>query len=227
MDATRKLNFMLKAWNTKGKFLWCLTQIQVPLIVGQQQYLLGPTQTPPTGISTFRPLRILDSSFLRSTTGGITNDISLQVYSRKEYEQQSAKGSLGTVTAVYYDPQISGSNPSSAFDPSQAYGILNVWTTQSTIAQTQTVFLDVQRPTQDMINSDDAFDFPVEWYLAIVKNLRAEMADKYEVPEQRLVRLKNEAREALDEIADWGATEEAPMKLQPDQRLGYYRRAQA
>jgi hypothetical protein len=102
-----------------------------------------------------------------------------------------------------------------------------VWTTQSTIAQTQTVFLDVQRPTQDMINSDDAFDFPVEWYLAIVKNLRAEMADKYEVPEQRLVRLKNEAREALDEIADWGATEEAPMKLQPDRRLGYYRRAQA
>jgi hypothetical protein len=57
---------------------------------------------------------------------------------------------------------------------------------------------------------------PLEWYEALTKNLSAAVADKYEVPEDRIRRIKQEAKEALAEIVDWGATEQATMYFQPD-----------
>mgnify|MGYP003350316131 CR=1 FL=1 len=61
---------------------------------------------------------------------------------------------------------------------------------------TRTIFLEVQRPIQDITDSADVFDLPMEWYEALSKGLAAEVADKYEVPEDRIRRIKHEAAEA-------------------------------
>ena len=73
---------------------------------------------------------------------------------------------------------------------------------------TRTVHLNVQRPIQDITQSiGHCLDLPLEWYDALVKGLRAEVCDAYEIPEQRLQRIMGVRAQqvALDEITDWGA----------------------
>jgi hypothetical protein len=84
---------------------------------------------------------------------------------------------------------------------------------------TRTLFLDVQRPIQDVTQETDLIDIPLEWYEAVSKACAASMTDAFEIPEPRLMRIKKEARELEDELADWGATEQAPISFQPDWRM--------
>jgi hypothetical protein len=88
---------------------------------------------------------------------------------------------------------------------------------------TRTVFLNVQRPIQDITSTDQTFDLPLEWYEVLIKGLAADVADMYEVPEDRITRVKGEYRAALEYVADWGVQEWAPMYFQPDYQNGMYR----
>ena len=211
-DASRKLNFLIKKWAIKGLLLWCRDWIQVPMVMNQYRYTIGPTGD----VVTYRPLRVLPGSYIRTTCGVNTpNDVPLTILSRIEYDYMSQKGTVATPNSIYYDPQMAPS-PFSAYDPANANGVLYVWTAPQDA--TQTIFLDVQRPIQDMTSGTQLFDFPLEWYETLATCLAAEIADKYEIPEDRLRRLKVEAKEALDDLADWGAQEQAPMQFTPDWR---------
>ncbi len=209
----RKINFTLKRWAIKGALLWCRDTIQIPMMTNQYKYTLGPG----ADVDTYRPLRAFDTSFIRTTCGVQTpNDVPLTLISRKEYAQMSQKGTLGTPNSFYYDPQMAQS-PFQAYDPyANAWGWLFVWTAPSDL--TQTVFLDVQRPIQDVTQQTDLIDIPLEWYEAVSKTCGAAMADAFEIPEQRIMRVKKEARDLENELADWGATEQAPVTFQPDWR---------
>jgi hypothetical protein len=205
----RKLNFLIKFWATKGLLLWCRDTIQIPLVTNQFVYTIGPGGD----VNTYRPLRALEGSFIRTTCAPAPFDIQLILLSRLEYMQQSYKSAVGVPNSFYYDPQMAP-GPLTAYDPSLSKGVLRIWTAPSDL--TRTIFLEVQRPIQDIGNLSETFDLPLEWYYALTLNLGAAMGDAYEIPEARLTRVKNEARAALAEISDWGATEQAPITFQPD-----------
>lgn len=213
-DCTRKVNFLLKKWAIKGQLLWCLDTLLIPCQASKTTYTIGPSGA---DVTSYRPLRALDGTFIRLVTAGLPYDTPLTILSRLEYAQEGAKGALGIVNSVYYDPQMT-QTPNAAYNPANAAGILNVFTTP--IDATRTIYLKVQRPIQDISAAGDTFDLPLEWYEALSKNLAAAVADKYEVPEDRITRIKREAKEALMEITDWAATEEATMYFQPDQQSG-------
>ena len=208
----RKLNFAVKKWAIKGWYLWVRDWIQIPMMANQFRYTIGPTGD----VVTYRPLRAFPGSFIRETCGVQTpNDVPLTILSRVEYDYMSQKGTLGVPNSFYYDPQMAPS-PFTAYDPANSNGVLYVWTAPSDL--TRTVFLDVQRPIQDITVLTQTFDLPLEWYEALTKNLAADMADAYEIPENRIGRIKAEAKMALEEIADWSDQENAPMQMIPDWR---------
>jgi hypothetical protein len=209
----RKINMILKKWAVKGALLWCRDTIEIPLDTNQYKYTIGPG----ADVDTYRPLRAFDTSFIRQTCGVDTAiDVPLTLLSRKEYMQMSSKATLGTPNSFYYDPQMAQS-PFQAYDPyANAWGWLYVWT--APVDMTRTVFLDVQRPIQDVTQTTDLIDIPLEWYETMSLTCKAALADAFEVPENRLMRIKKEADDAVKELSDWGATEQAPITFQPDWR---------
>src|SRR5574337_504819 len=198
----RKLNFALKKWAIKGWYLWVRDWIQVPMMTNQFKYTIGPGGD----VDTYRPLRVFPGSFIRQTCGVQSpNAVPVTILSRIEYDYMSQKGALGVPNSIYYDPQMAPS-ALQAYDPALGKGVLYTWTAPDDM--TRTIFLDVQRPIQDVTDSAQTFDLPLEWYEALTKNLAADMADAFEVPENRITRIKTEARAALMEISDWGAMEQ-------------------
>lgn len=207
--AAMKMNMMIKKWSTKGLLQWCRDTLVIPMQVGKQSYTIGPSGA---DFTSYRPLRALEGSFIRVVTGGIPFDTPLTLMSRVEYQQLGNKASLGVMNSYYYQPTMGGGL--TAYNPANSPGTLYVYTTAQDT--TRTIYLEVQRPIQDVLASGDALDFPLEWYEAISKNIQAAMADTYEVPEDRLKRIKGEAQALLDEMVDYSATEDAPFWFQPD-----------
>jgi hypothetical protein len=211
-----KLQMMLKRWEVKGFMLWLADTIQIPMITNKFVYTIGPGGD----VNTYRPLRAREGSFIRQTCSPTTNiDIQLILLSRLEYMQYSNKFAVGIPNSFYYDPQMAP-GPLTAYDPTLSKGVLRIWT--APVDMTRTIYLEVQRPIQDIASSTQAFDVPLEWYEALTKGLGAAVADKYEIPENRLMRIKAEAKEALDYITDWGAQEQAPMYFTPDPQFGMF-----
>src|SRR5574340_1415313 len=135
----RKLNFLIKKWAIRGKLLWCLDWIQVPMVTNQFKYTIGPGGD----VNTYRPLRIFPGTYIRQTCGTQSpNDVPVTILSRIEYDYMSQKGETAVPNSVYYDPQMAPS-ALQAYDPSTSKGVLYVWTAPDDM--TRTIFLEVQR----------------------------------------------------------------------------------
>ena len=78
-NCSQALNLYIKQLQVKGLPLWKTEDLQVPMVVGQTVYAIGPTGD----VVTTRPLRVV-MAFIRSPQG---NDTVLQVISRQEYMQ--------------------------------------------------------------------------------------------------------------------------------------------
>src|SRR6516225_2413826 len=215
----RKLNMLIKKWGAiTGMELWLRDLIQVPEVANKFRYTIGPTGD----VVTYRPLRILPGGYIRQVCGdNPASDVPLNLLSRIKYLQMSQKSATGITNSYYYDPQMAPS-PFSAYDPANSNGVLYVWT--APVDSTRAIFLDCHRPMQDITVETQALDIPIEWYETVSMGLKAAMADAYEIPEQRITRVKNEARESVKELSDWGAQEQAPMSFQPDWRWSAVRR---
>ncbi len=218
-DAIRKLNFILKKLPTSGSLLWSRDQLAIPLQANQSIYIIGPAGgSPPPSVVSYRPLRAYEGCFVRYTlSSGQSYDTQLRMLSRLEYQQISNKQAPGVINSWYYDPQMSGlpqTGPAAAYDPTQSQGFFYFYVTPADA--TRTAYVEVQRPLQEVVAITNTLDLPMEWYGPLSKKLAADIADKYEIPEQRIGRLKAEAKEEWKEIIDWGATEQAPVYFIPD-----------
>lgn len=212
-DCALELDNLLKMWETKGLLLWLYDLITIPLVQNQYRYTIGPGGDINPG---YRPLRAMEGTFLRYTCQPCPNDITLQLLSRVEWLQLSNKiCPSATPNAFYYDVQMDASQNPVSYDPyAQGRGVLYIYPPPA--LSTYSVGLNVQRPIQDITAPGQTFDLPKEWYYALVKCLASEIADYYEVPEDRITRIKKEAIAALEYIADWGGQEWAPTYFQPD-----------
>lgn len=211
-DGMTLLNNNLKLWETQGLLLWLYDLIQIPMVQNQYRYTLGP---PDGDFATYRPLRVMEGSFIRTTCAPSPQDTSLIILDRVSYLQYSNKSALGIPNSIYYDVQMG----LTAYNPAYGKGVLYVFTAPAD--STRTIFLNVQRPVQDLVAGADSFDLPLEWYEPMIQYFCSQLADYYEVPEDRIRRLKQEGAAALKWIGDWGTQEWAPMYFQPDFQFGF------
>jgi len=144
-----------------------------------------------------RPQRAL--SYRRKTFND-DNEIPVISWSRDQYFNQVNKNSTGTVVNAYYSPQLEN-------------GRMYVWQTASSI--NDLVRFTFERPLQDITDSTDTLDFPVEWLEAIIYNLAARLVDDYDVPPAKGDRITQKAVSFLDDLLGWDEEMES-LNLQPD-----------
>lgn len=198
-NAAQALNLMIKMWMTKNYPLWCVTDVQIPIIQGQTQYLLGPGAS----YSAFRPLRI-PMARLRYVNTSPPLEVPLIQLSRQEYDLLGTKTQQGTPNSYYYDPQLTN-------------GVLSLYLTPDT--NPNIVIVTCQRPIADVLNSTDTFDFPDEWQNPLKFGLAVELLTEYFVPENVARRLEQRAQMYLENMLNWDQ-EEAATFFTPDFRGG-------
>lgn len=155
-NASFMLNLITKAWHTDGMPLWAVKQTSFAL-TASNSYTIGTGQT----VAVARPERIY-SAFIRDTSQSPDTDISLTIYTRKDYDQISSKSSTGNPTVLYYDPQGAAT----------AYGTIYLWPLPDTTSiANKTCYITYQRPYDDFDAASDEPDFPQSWYMAVLWRL--------------------------------------------------------
>lgn len=129
-----------------------------------------------------RPLKIIDAR--RKDT----NDIPIEVVSRKEYFDQPNKTSTGKVNLIYYDPQLTT-------------GTLYIWPTGSEVDDKIqfTTLLSIE----DFDSASDDADFPQEWLLALKWSLASELGPEYGLDLDRQRYVDSRARFYRTEAAEF------------------------
>lgn len=146
-----------------------------------------------------KPLRLLDG-FTRQSAG---NDIPCRIISRDEYNRFGMKTSTGTPIQLYHDPQENTSH-------------LYIYPTPQDV--TQVVFIEFQKPIEDIASSADNADLPQEWLEAIKYNLAVRIAPEYSVPEKKYKQLKELAAATFQRLDGWDQ-EFASVYIQPNRDM--------
>ena len=208
--ANMALNMLLKNMQSNGMQLWTYQLITIPMVVGQLSYTIGPTGA---DVTSTRPLRLFDGSFIRNTACTPYIDTPLRLISRLEYLQYGNKSVQAIPNSVYYQPWIDESGGTTS--PSTGYGTLFVYTTSS--LTTQTIYCNFQRPIYDMSSATDEFDLPQEWFRCLKFMLAGDLSFEYpQVDPNWAKEIIAKGREFQQELQDW-STETAAVTFQPDQ----------
>jgi hypothetical protein len=140
----------------------------------------------------------------------VTTDMPMTIISQQEYNILGSKQSQGNVNTVYYKPW-------------RDYGEISVFLTPNTFTSTNyNLHLFVQRPIEDITSSNQNFDFPSEWFLALKWGLVAELASDYEKTLQDKQYYEQRANQLKQELMDWDI-EWSSTFFQPDVRAGFNR----
>ncbi len=195
-NASEALNILLKFWMSQGIILSTYQQIVIPLINGQTSYTIGPFTA---DVTSTRPIRLFDGSFIRRTVAGVVTDTSLQIFSRQRYLQVTTKAVVGTPYGIYYWPGI---DFQASTNPGSGKGTLYVYFPQNG-SGTTSLYANVQRPIYDMTASTDSFDLPSEWFRALKYGLAADIGPEYGVPNDAQTYLDQKTMLLKDELAQW------------------------
>ena len=159
VDAISILNTMLKTWSIDG-YLWLRQFYTLTLVGGVNNYKLGPNSIPVID----RPVHVFNAN--RKSSSG--NEIPLIQLTRQDWMSVPNKTTQATPVQFYYDAQTLD-------------GILYIWPTPQ-VGTTDTLVLDIDRQIDIMVDNLDDFDFPPQWYDAIVYSLAARLAPEYGTP---------------------------------------------
>lgn len=155
--ALRRLNAMIKDWQTEGLYLWKLSEGSFTPTVQQASFDFG------TG-GDFATRAILIDGMRRRQSN---TDVPLRQVSRAEYFNQADKTTDGIPTLFYYDPQILS-------------GKLYIWPrVQTGLTNTLTLHFTYRSTIEDFDAGANDADFPQEWYEALVTNLAVRLAPSY------------------------------------------------
>ena len=211
--ANTTLNMLLKNMQSNGLQLWTYQLIAIPMVVGKQVYTIGPVGA---DVTTTRPLRLFEGSFIRSTQNSLPYDTPLRLISRVEYLNYGNKNTQSIPNSIYYDSKIDVAGGTTS--PSVGYGNLYVY---ATLAQSipYTIYGNFQRPIYDISAADQEFDLPQEWFRPLAFMLASDLS--YEVPNvapQVAADIRAEAKMQHDNVQDW-SVETAAMTMQPDSQF--------
>lgn len=170
-DAIFVLNLMLKAWSIEG-FLWLREFVTVPLVAGQNSYLLGPNSPTPMD----RPSHVFNAN-RKAATG---NELPMTALTRSDWMAIPNKTNTSAPPVQYY------------YDNKTGDGVLYVWPTPPA-GTTDSLVLDVDRQLDVMIDNLNTFDLPPLALECITYNLAARLAPEYGLALQERQALENEA----------------------------------
>ena len=209
-NANTTLNMLLKNMQSNGLGLWTYTTIVVPMVIGQVAYTIGPSGA---DITSVRPLRLFEGSFIRDLSVTPYYDTPLIVISRREYDQFGVKTTQGVPNSIYYFPGIDIADGTT--DPSTGYGTLYVYTAPS--QNTRSLYLNMQRPIYDVNAAADVFDLPQEWFRCLKFMLAGELAWEYpKVDPGYAKEIRAMGRDLQNELQSW-SVEDSPVYFQPNQ----------
>jgi hypothetical protein len=197
--ASRTLNMMLKAWQTKGLQLWQRRSTSITMVASTTSYSMGPSGA---DVTVGRPLKIVEVRLRETST---SDDTILTKLTQNEYLEMSNKSTTGQPHSYYYDPQLTNGQ------------IYLYPTPDTTTASDYTVQLTYHKPTDDMDAATDDFEFPQEWLEAIKYGLAVRLAPMYGVPLDVRKLLLLEFQPMLEEIESWDQ-EDGSIYLQYENR---------
>lgn len=157
------LNNVCKDLAIDGGPLWCMQDVTIPQVSGQNDYNLSQIMGMPL------PPRILQA-YLR--TLGTTDptgysDVTMSIVSRSDYNMLGSKFSPGIPNQLWYDPQLTG-------------GIVTLYNVPNdTIHEVHVV---VQRQIQDVNLVTDNPDFPQEAARMLIWATLDEVSLEYRMP---------------------------------------------
>jgi len=196
-EASRTLNMMLKAWQTDGLQLWLRRSVSVVLIADTASYTLGPGGATVTG----RPLKIL--KVMRKDSSSPAGEVEVFKLTQDEYQDQTPKLTTGVPVSYYYDPQLTNGN-------------LYIWPAPSSVEVGEyTLEVLYQKPTDDMDDATDDFEFPQEWFEVIKYGLAIRLAVIYGLPNEDRKQLYYEFKPMKDKLDEWDQ-ESGSIYFQPD-----------
>ena len=112
----------------------------------------------------------------------------LIVMSRLDYANMPNKTNAGTVTQMFYDPQMT-------------LGVMHIWPAPAD--NTAAVKFTAQMPLQDVGTLSNTLNFPQEWMAALAWNLAVELAPEYDVPLERFQMLQLQAAKHKAIVSAW------------------------
>lgn len=193
----RRLNDTINLWQTQGLKLFLQEEVNVPLVVGQTQYVLGPSGP---AVVMARPPRILQGFIIGS--GNVRRP--LVNISRDEWERLSQiTGNNGQINSFMVDKQATQTN-------------LNLWPAPDTVeaANTATFLMQIQAPNP--ISLTDQVGFPQEWRIALRWGLADDICTGQ--PMAIMQRCAERAKAYRDALEDWDV-EDAPTFFNVDSRF--------
>lgn len=143
-----------------------------------------------------RPLRVT-GAFVRTVSG--SSDVPCRVMSREEYNMFGQKSSTGTPVQLYYDAQLNS-------------GTLYLYPAFSTVQQL--LFIQFEKPIDDLAATTDDFDLPQEWSEALMWNIAWRMCPAYEVPTEKVKQIAAFATMTYEQLDGWDQ-EPASLFIQP------------
>jgi hypothetical protein len=153
-DGLTTLNMMLKAWQADGVMCWTFSEVTFVLAQADTTVTFGAGMD----VTTI-PFEIVSMNINRGS-----NDIPMIPLSRQDYRRLPNKTSQGYPTQYFYQRDRSG-------------GTLYIWPAAD--ASGGTLYIDTRRIVMDMDASANTFDFPQEWYEALVYGLADRLAEDY------------------------------------------------
>lgn len=193
----RRLNDTINLWQTQGLKLFLQEEVNVPLVVGQTQYVLGPSGP---AVTMSRPPRILQGFIIGA--GAVRRP--LVNISRDEWERLSQiTGNNGQINSFMVDKQATQTN-------------LNLWPAPDTVEATNTATFLMQIQAPNPIFLSDSVGFPQEWRIALRWGLADDICTGQPMPIMQ--RCAERAKAYRDALEDWDV-EDTPTFFNVDSRF--------
>lgn len=187
----RAMNMFIKSLMAEGCTLWVSKNTSITLVASDKDYTIGPTGNKVLD----RPFKITQC-WARNSDG---YDTPVELISKESYN------------FIYNKSVTTSSAPTQAmYDRTLTNGTLYVWPVpNSTAASEYTLYVEYQKPYDDMDSSTNDFEFPQEWYLALLYGTAAILADFYGLnPTERRL-LRDQAKMYKDQALSADVTDES------------------
>jgi hypothetical protein len=171
--AQEALNTLVAAWENEGIPLWNVEKHTIPMVANQATYQISPD----------RPIEITNMVLHNSVSN---SDITMVRLSREEYWLLGQKQSNGYPTQWYYEY-------------GQNSGTIYLYPVPSTnIAPSLSIITYYQAPFTSTGSGTDIPDVPSEFFQALVWGLADQICHEYNLPPEKVDRIKKKAQEEKD-----------------------------
>lgn len=176
--AVKALNMLVKSWQTKGLFLWTLSEFTLATVIGTEAYTLEPGATGVTGL--VDDIIGVDTAYWVNSN----DDERMDVWSYRRYQEEVQKQT------------ISGQPMAIAVRPTESPVTAYIWPSPAAIYTIKIIGI---AKLKDWDNTTDKGGIPTRFQKALVYGLAADLAPEYGVPLNERNALNSQAGELFAE----------------------------